>query len=121
MNQETSHEVGPAILSACHHMPMTLASIMATHVLPCSWVPPSSKSRSLGLAYSAGQVGNIVALGTSPLLINKFGWEAAFWVYGTLGLGWMLAWVPLVPDYPPKKAKSGQGGDFPVLKLTGLS
>ena len=55
-------------------------------------------------------MGNIVALGTSPLLINKFGWEAAFWVYGTLGLGWMLAWVPLVPDYPPKKAKSGQGG-----------
>lgn len=72
----------------------------------CSWVPVRAKSRSLGLAYSAGQVGNIVALLISPLLINKFGWESAFWVYGTLGLTWMLAWVPLVPDQPPNKTKA---------------
>lgn len=75
-----------------------------------NWVPVSSKSRSLGLAYSAGQVGNIVALITSPLLINNYGWKSAFWVYGTLGLTWMLAWVPLVPDQPPNKTKAKQGG-----------
>ncbi len=73
-------------------------------------MPVSSKSRSLGLAYSAGQIGNIVALVTSPLLINNFGWKSAFWVYGTLGLTWMLAWVPLVPDQPPNKTKALQGG-----------
>ena len=79
-------------------------------ICDCSWVPVSSKSRSLGLAYSAGQVGNIVALVTSPLLINNYGWKSAFWVYGTLGLTWMLAWVPLVPDQPPNKTKALQGG-----------
>jgi len=79
-------------------------------ICDCSWVPVSSKSRSLGLAYSAGQIGNIVALVTSPLLINNFGWKSAFWVYGTLGLTWMLAWVPLVPDQPPNKTKALQGG-----------
>ncbi len=79
-------------------------------ICDCSWVPVSSKSRSLGLAYSTGQIGNIVALVTSPLLINNFGWKSAFWVYGTLGLTWMLAWVPLVPDQPPNKTKALQGG-----------
>lgn len=74
----------------------------------CSWVPVSAKSRSLGLAYSAGQIGNIVALITSPLIINHYGWKSAFWLYGTLGLTWMLAWVPLVPDQPPNKTRAAR-------------
>lgn len=41
----------------------------------CSWVPNKAKSRSLGLAYSAGQVGNILAMVISPVLINNLGWE----------------------------------------------
>ncbi|KAL3143287.1 hypothetical protein ABBQ38_002129 [Trebouxia sp. C0009 RCD-2024] len=73
-----------------------------------NWVPVSAKSRSLGLAYSAGQIGNIVALITSPLLITNYGWKSAFWLYGTLGLTWMLAWVPLVPDQPPNKTKAAR-------------
>lgn len=88
-------------------------------------MPVRAKSRSLGLAYSAGQVGNIAALLISPLLINKFGWESAFWVYGTLGLTWMLAWVPLVPDQPPNKTKAAlqKGGELCsslVLTLYGM-
>ena len=81
----------------------------------CSWVPVRAKSRSLGLAYSAGQIGNIVALVTSPLIINQYGWKSAFWLYGTLGLTWMLAWVPLVPDQPPNKTRAARqlgGGPF---------
>lgn len=73
-------------------------------------MPVSAKSRSLGLAYSAGQVGNIVALLISPVLINNFGWKSAFWVYGTLGLTWMLAWVPLVPNQPPSNMKAQEKG-----------
>lgn len=70
------------------------------------WVPASSKSRSLGLAYSAGQVGNIVALGISPLLIERFGWPTAFWVFGSLGLTWLFAWIPLVPKEAPQSASA---------------
>lgn len=78
----------------------------------------SAKSRSLGLAYSAGQVGNIVALLISPLLIKTFGWQSAFWVYGTLGLTWMLAWVPLVPDQPPNKTNAAkEEGGRTLFKL----
>jgi ACS family sodium-dependent inorganic phosphate cotransporter len=81
-----------------------------------NWVPNRAKSRSLGLAYSAGQVGNILAMVISPVLITNLGWESAFWVYGTLGLTWMFAWVPLVPDTPPSsKAQLASAGMDPAL------
>ena len=48
-----------------------------------------------------GQLGTIVALLTAPVIIDHLGWPAVFEIYGGLGLLWMLAWQPLVANYPP--------------------
>ena len=56
------------------------------------------------------QVGNIVALGISPLLIERFGWPTAFWVFGSLGLTWLFAWIPLVPKDAPQSASARAAG-----------
>ena len=65
-------------------------------------------------------MGNIVALATAPLLINRFGWESAFWVYGTLGLTWLLPWVTLVPDQPPQRRLQGGMLSCPMLNFSKL-
>ena len=56
-------------------------------------LPPSSRSRGMGVAYSGGSLG---ALAT-PLLVTPialtWGWRAAFWVTGGIGVLWLLAWL----------------------------
>jgi ACS family hexuronate transporter-like MFS transporter len=56
-------------------------------------LPPSSRSRGIGVAYSGGSLG---ALAT-PLLVTPIaltlGWRAAFWATGGIGVLWLLAWL----------------------------
>ena len=56
-------------------------------------LPPSSRSRGIGVAYSGSSLG---ALAT-PILVTPialtWGWRAAFWVTGGIGVLWLLAWL----------------------------
>jgi ACS family hexuronate transporter-like MFS transporter len=56
-------------------------------------LPPSSRSRGIGVAYSGGSLG---ALAT-PLLVTPialaWGWRAAFWATGGVGVVWLLVWL----------------------------
>jgi ACS family hexuronate transporter-like MFS transporter len=56
-------------------------------------LPPSSRSRGMGVAYSGGSLGSLVA----PLLVTPialtWGWRAAFWATGGIGVFWLLAWL----------------------------
>eukprot|EP00193_Tetraselmis_chui_P004596 CAMPEP_0177766840 /NCGR_PEP_ID=MMETSP0491_2-20121128/8738_1 /TAXON_ID=63592 /ORGANISM="Tetraselmis chuii, Strain PLY429" /LENGTH=491 /DNA_ID=CAMNT_0019283279 /DNA_START=364 /DNA_END=1835 /DNA_ORIENTATION=- len=55
-------------------------------------VPRENRAQGLGLCYSGAEMGNVVALTTSPALIDGLGWSANFHVYSMLGLGWLAAW-----------------------------
>jgi ACS family hexuronate transporter-like MFS transporter len=56
-------------------------------------LPPSSRSRGIGVSYSGGSLG---ALAT-PLLVTPiavaWGWRAAFWATGGIGVVWLLVWL----------------------------
>jgi ACS family hexuronate transporter-like MFS transporter len=56
-------------------------------------LPPSSRSRGIGVAYSGGSLG---ALAT-PLLVTPialaWGWRVAFWATGGVGVVWLIAWL----------------------------
>src|SRR5262249_47483157 len=55
-------------------------------------LPLQKRSRGTAVAYSGGALGGVLA----PLLVTPvyavWGWRAAFWVTGGLGLGWSLLW-----------------------------
>ena len=74
--------------------------------LDSRWIAPVSSQTD----FATAQVGNIVALGISPLLIERFGWPTAFWVFGSLGLTWLFAWIPLVPKEAPQTASARAAG-----------
>ena len=78
-----------------------------------SWNAPSFFQKSSATV----QVGNIVALGISPLLIERFGWPTAFWVFGSLGLTWLFAWIPLVPKEAPQSASARAAGRLQLCSL----
>jgi MFS transporter, ACS family, hexuronate transporter len=55
-------------------------------------LPLDRQSRGMGISYSGASLGSIFA----PLVITpialKWGWRAAFWVTGALGVAWLAAW-----------------------------
>lgn len=55
-------------------------------------LPPSLRAKGLAIAFSGGSLGAIV----TPLIVNpifqRWGWPAAFWFTGAIGLAWILLW-----------------------------
>lgn len=59
-------------------------------------VPNENRGQALGLCYSGAEVGNVLALITSPPLIQSFGWASNFHVYSCFGLLWLASWQRLI-------------------------
>jgi MFS transporter, ACS family, hexuronate transporter len=56
-------------------------------------LPPEERGRGLAVAYSGGSLGALV----TPLIVTPiflwWGWRAAFWFTGAIGLGWLAMWM----------------------------
>jgi MFS transporter, ACS family, hexuronate transporter len=56
-------------------------------------LPPEHRGRGLAVAYSGGSLGALV----TPLIVTPiflwWGWRAAFWFTGAIGLGWLAMWA----------------------------
>ena len=67
------------------------------------WVPPRLRARAWGLIWMTSQVGAAV----SPLLVvpimTRYGWRAAFFVFGLAGVVWVAAWYWWFRDWPHEK------------------
>nr|CAI5843727.1 unnamed protein product [Callosobruchus analis] len=71
------------------------------HMLLGHWAPPSERSVMGSFAYSGSVFGNIIALPITGLICSGYwGWPAAFFAFGTLGLLWVIAWMVLGADRP---------------------
>ena len=71
-------------------------------------LPASSRGRGVAVAYSGGSLGAMV----TPLIITPialwWGWRAAFWFTGLIGIGWLSIWafVSRRPDVRKLPARS---------------
>ncbi|MBI4476449.1 MAG: MFS transporter, partial [Acidobacteria bacterium] len=56
-------------------------------------LPPASRSRGVALAYSGGSLGAVI----TPIIVTPivvfWGWRAAFWMTGAVGLAWIVIWL----------------------------
>ncbi len=67
-----------------------------------SWMPLKERSMSIGLISAAASVGTVAALLTTGKLIEWFGWQFVFYLFGSLGFVWTLFWIRRVPSIPPE-------------------
>jgi len=72
----------------------------AMHAMIAVWVPPDERSRVAGIVYSGAQAGTVLSLPLSGYLCDRLGWESVFYLFGTLGVVWWVAWCYLVYDTP---------------------
>jgi ACS family hexuronate transporter-like MFS transporter len=65
------------------------------------WYPVKERALATGIFNSASNIGAIICPLTVPWIAGEWGWPAAFYATGALGVLWVIAWV-LIYDSPEK-------------------
>lgn len=71
----------------------------ALHALVARWAPPDEKGKFVS-AMMGGTLGTVITWSLTGPLIEKFGWESAFYVPAVLTIVWCGFWWYLVADAP---------------------
>lgn len=53
-------------------------------------IPLAERSRAVGFVFGGLSVGSVLGLLFAPPLIQNFGWESVFYIFGFLGVAWFL-------------------------------
>jgi MFS family permease len=69
------------------------------------WVPLTERSRAVGLANSGIPLGTIFALIVTPMIVQAWGWQWAFYLFGIVGVVWFGFWQWLVATRPEDDAQ----------------
>ncbi|XP_059660831.1 probable anion transporter 4, chloroplastic [Cornus florida] len=86
--------------------------------LPCMnnmiarWFPQTERSRAVGLAMGGFQLGNVIGLMLSPILMSQGGIFGPFVIFGLSGFLWVLVWLSATsstPDRSPQISKRELG------------
>ncbi|KAH9508375.1 hypothetical protein Btru_050943 [Bulinus truncatus] len=75
----------------------------AMHAIWGSWAPVWERSKLAAFTYAGAQLGTVISMPISGLLCDSDiagGWPSAFYVFGSLGCVWFIAWTLLVHNTP---------------------
>lgn len=68
------------------------------------WFPAKERAKSVGVTWMASRIGGAL----SPILVvplqQAFGWRAAFFILGSVGVVWAAIWYWWYRDHPSEKA-----------------
>jgi ACS family sodium-dependent inorganic phosphate cotransporter len=56
------------------------------------WIPLGERGRAVALVNSGIPMGTVFALLVTPIIVEAFGWEWAFYLFGALGIVWYAVW-----------------------------
>ncbi|XP_019057824.1 PREDICTED: probable anion transporter 4, chloroplastic isoform X2 [Tarenaya hassleriana] len=92
----------------------TMLGVAEGVALPCMnnmvarWFPPTERARAVGIAMAGFQLGNVVGLMLSPILMSQGGIFGPFVIFGLSGFLWVLVWLSATsstPDQHPQITK----------------
>jgi MFS transporter, ACS family, glucarate transporter len=64
------------------------------------WIPTKERGTINGINFSGGRLGAAFSLPAIALLINTFGWRQSFFILGSIGILWAIAWYFMYRDSP---------------------
>jgi MFS transporter, ACS family, solute carrier family 17 (sodium-dependent inorganic phosphate cotransporter), other len=64
------------------------------------WVPTAERARAVAFMNSGVPVGTLIGLMGSGWLVQRYGWAMPFYVFGSVGLLWLLLWFRQVESEP---------------------
>ena len=78
------------------------ATIPASYGIIGRWAPASEKARSISIMISGIPLGTLFGLIVTGWIVTQYGWPAAFYIFGVVGIFWLPFWYFLVHDEPAK-------------------
>mgnify|MGYP001059080543 CR=1 FL=1 len=75
-------------------------AVPATYAFLGRWSPPGERSRLLAIVVSGATIGAPGGLMLSGVLVENFGWQSPFYVFGLLGLTWAVYWLVISYETP---------------------
>jgi predicted MFS family arabinose efflux permease len=94
---------------------MVEANSPAAFSLMSDYYPVASRARMMGRYQMGSAVGGAIGIGTSGLLVDSYGWRAAFWVWVPLG-----AVVVFLLTRLPEPRRGDQDRAFHAESVTGF-
>jgi ACS family glucarate transporter-like MFS transporter len=64
------------------------------------WFLPSERGRAQGAVWAASRAGGVLAPWLAMPIMRRFGWRAAFVIFGAVGLLWAVMWTRWYRDHP---------------------
>lgn len=76
---------------------VTFPSIYTTY---SRWIPLQERSRAIGFTNSGIPLGTVFALIVTPIIVQRLGWQWAFYLFGGVGVVWFMFWRQMVTSTP---------------------
>ncbi|KNA12408.1 hypothetical protein SOVF_126200 [Spinacia oleracea] len=70
------------------------------NILLSRWFPIHERARAVGISMAGFQLGNVLGLCLTPVLMSLVGISGPFLLFASLGILWLLAWVYGVANDP---------------------
>jgi MFS transporter, ACS family, solute carrier family 17 (sodium-dependent inorganic phosphate cotransporter), other len=71
------------------------------------WVPPTERARAVARMASGHAAGTLIGLMVSGWLVQRYGWAVPFYVFGAVGLVWVIVWFQQVENDPAADPRLG--------------
>lgn len=68
------------------------------------WIPIEERSRAVGFTNSGIPLGTVFALIVTPIIVQRLGWQWAFYLFGIVGVVWFVAWHRIIASAPESDA-----------------
>ncbi len=78
------------------------------------WFPAEERALATGIFNSGTSAGALIAPLLIPFVAVRYGWQAAFYTTGTLGLVWLVGWL----FFPYDRLQPKYGNPAPAVSLT---
>lgn len=111
-----------------HYMALVIARFLlgfaggfaypSLHALVARWAPPAEKGKFVS-AMMGGTLGTVVTWSLTGPLIEKYGWESAFYVPAVLTIVWCGFWWYLVADAPTEHPRITEGEKKYIIDALG--
>jgi ACS family sodium-dependent inorganic phosphate cotransporter len=66
------------------------------------WIPLHERSRAIGILFSMTPLGSVFALLATPWIVERFGWQTAFYAFGLVGFVWWAFWQRMAASTPAR-------------------
>lgn len=73
------------------------------------WVPLQERSRAVGFTNSGIPLGTVFALVVTPVIVEAWGWQWAFYLFGGVGVVWFVFWQLSVTSTPEAHKRLARG------------